>query len=51
MNISIKEMIDGIRDLICQTDRNLTEKEVMEALVEESESWRDRLQELEDDDE
>lgn len=51
MGISIEEMIDGIRDLICKTDRSIDERTVMEALVGESDSWRDRLQELEDEDE
>ena len=47
--MNIKEMIEAIRDVVGKSDRSIPEADVMAALVNESEMWRMRLQELEDE--
>lgn len=45
--MDINELIAAIREAVSDTDRDIPEAEVMAALVDESEGWRMRLQELE----
>lgn len=46
--MNTKQIIDGIRKLLGQSDGK-NERELMEALVSESDGWRMRLQELEEE--
>lgn len=48
--MNIKEIIDAIRETVSMCNRNILEVDLMAALVTESESWKMRLQELEDKD-
>ena len=47
IGMNIKEMVDEIRNVVGRCDRSIPEVDVMEALVNESEGWSMRLQELE----
>jgi hypothetical protein len=47
--MNIDQMLDQIRGVIGRVDRSISEREVMESLVEEADTWRARLFELEDD--
>lgn len=49
MKVTVNTMIKENRRIIAECDAS--EEEVYEALVDESEGWRMRLEELEDDDE
>lgn len=48
--MNIKQMIDQIREIIGGTDRDISEAEVLSALLDEAEFWRARLDEISDDD-
>jgi hypothetical protein len=47
--MNVNQMIEAIRDIIGRTDRSIPEIDVMQALVDESEGWRMRLDELVED--
>ena len=49
--MTIKEMIDAIREVVSKCDRDIPETDVLAALLNESESWQMRQQELEGDEE
>jgi hypothetical protein len=46
--MTTKQMLDQIRSIISKCDAS--EKETYEELVSEAEGWKERLQELEEDD-
>ncbi len=48
--MTIDEMLDEIREIVSQVDRDIPELDVMSALEAEAECWRMRLEELQSED-